>query len=102
MAHSIIKPSIVDFLEFATRSGNIELTMEEIPLAEKSGLPQMSITEAGIGRDLGVIIVAIKREGNMIFNPTGKTIMNAGDILIALGEAGKLKQLEETARGAGL
>lgn len=100
IAHSIIKPSIVDFLEFATRSGNIELQMEEIPLLETSRLPRTSIIDAGIGKDLGVIIVAIKREGNMIFNPTGKTIMNVGDILIALGEATKLKKLEEIAQAS--
>jgi len=99
IAHSIIKPSIVDFLEFATRSGNLELQMEEIPLSQESRLPRTSIIDAEIGKDLGVIIVAIKREGNMIFNPTGKTIMNVGDVLIALGEAVKLKKLEEIAQG---
>lgn len=98
IAHSLIKPSIVDFLEFATRSGNIELQMEEIPVTSKSKLPQTSIIDAGIGKELGVIIVAIKRRGNMMFNPTGQTIMNAGDTLIALGESGKLKKLEEMAK----
>jgi len=102
MAHSIIKPSIVDFLEVATTSGNIELQMEEVPIAKKSRLPRTSIIEAGIGKDLGIIIVAIKREGNMLFNPTGKTVIKTGDILIALGESGKMKKLEELAKGAPL
>ncbi|MGW8273371.1 MAG: potassium channel family protein, partial [Thermodesulfovibrionales bacterium] len=29
IAHSVLKPAVVDFIEFATRTGNIELQMEE-------------------------------------------------------------------------
>lgn len=97
IAHTILKPSVVDFIEFATKSGNIEVQMEEVAVAEGSRLADNTIETAGIGRDLGIIIVAIKKEGGMKFNPTHKTEINAGDTLIALGEAGKLKRLEEAA-----
>ena len=30
IAHTILKPAVVDFIEFATKSGNIDLQMEEI------------------------------------------------------------------------
>lgn len=97
MAHTILKPSVVDFIEFATKSGNIEVQMEEVAVAEGSRLAENTIEKAGIGRDLGIIIVAIKKGGAMKFNPTHKTEIKAGDILIALGEVGKLKRLEEAA-----
>ena len=98
IAHSILKPSIVDFIEFATRSGNIELQMEEVPIHRFSGLSGITIDKAAIGNKLGVIIVAIKRGDDMIFNPTGKTVISPEDTLIALGEAGKLKMLESMAQ----
>ncbi|MDA2921016.1 TrkA C-terminal domain-containing protein [Desulfobacterota bacterium AH_259_B03_O07] len=57
-----------------------------------------TLDESGIGRDLGIIIVAIKsKEGVMQFSPTSKTIIKEGDILIAMGEVSKLGVLEEAA-----
>ncbi len=96
IAHTVLKPAVVDFIELATKSGNIDLQMEEIPIPEGSGLTGQSLDQCGIGRDLGVIIVAIKKpSGDMQFNPTFRTLIEPGDTLIALGEVSKLKALEE-------
>jgi len=95
IAHTVLKPAVVDFIEFATKSGNIDLQMEEIIIKESSGLVGKSLDECGIGRELGIIIVAIKKpDGEMKFNPTFKSAIIAGDTLIALGESSKLKNLE--------
>ena len=96
IAQTVLKPAVVDFIEFATKSGNIDLQMEEIPVPESSGLAGSSLDQCGIGRELGVIIVAIKKaSGEMKFNPTFRTLIDAGDTLIALGEVSKLKILED-------
>ena len=98
IAHTVLKPAVVDFLEFATRSGNIELQMEELEVQEGSELAEKTIHESGIGRNFGVIVVAIKRkEGEMKFNPVHNTKIHAGDTLIAIGEVPKLKELEKMA-----
>jgi len=99
MAHTVLKPTVVDFIEFATKSGNIELQMQEISIQEGSRLIGMTLEECGIGRDLGVIIVAIKQPtGDTKFNPTFRSTVKAGDTLIALGEITKLKMMEDIAR----
>jgi voltage-gated potassium channel len=98
IAHTVLKPAVVDFIEFATKSGNIDLQMEEIRIQESSSLVGKSLDECGIGRELGIIIVAIKKpNGEMRFNPTFRSSIKAGDTLIALGEISKLKNLEEMA-----
>ncbi len=97
MANTVLKPSVVDFIEFATRSGNLELQMEEVPIREGSGLAGLTIDKTGIGKDLNIIVVAVKSAGKMKFNPTSRMSINEGDILIALGEANKLKKLEALA-----
>jgi voltage-gated potassium channel len=98
IAHTLLKPAVVDFIEFATRSGNIDLQMEEISVREGSEISGKTLDECGFGRELGIIIVAIKRSaGEMRFNPTFRTTIKTGDILIALGERMKLKVLEEMA-----
>lgn len=98
MAHSVLKPAVVDFIEFATKSGNIDLQIEEITIQEGSDLVGNSLDYCGIGRDLGIIVVAIKeKSGEMKFNPTFRTIIEAGDTLIAVGETSKLEILENMA-----
>jgi voltage-gated potassium channel len=98
IAHTVLKPAVVDFIEFATKSGNIDLQIEEITVQEGSRLVGLSLDECGIGRDMGIIIVAIKhKSGEMKFNPTFRSIINLGDTLIAVGETPKLKILEEMA-----
>ncbi len=98
IAHTVLKPAVVDFIEFATKSGNIDLQMEEITIQENSQLVGLTLDECGIGRELGIIIVAIKQaSGDMKFNPTFRSSIKERDTLIALGEISKLKKLEEMA-----
>lgn len=98
IAHTVLKPAVVDFIEFATKSGNINLQIEEIAIREDTNLVGQSLDQCGIGRELGIIVVAIKQQsGEMKFNPIFQTIIGAGDTLIAVGETSKLKILEEMA-----
>ena len=99
MAHTVLKPTVVDFIEFTTQRGNLELQMQEVTIQEGSRLIGMSLEACGIGDDLGVIIVAIKQaSGETRFNPTHQSVIGAGDILIVLGETSKLRRFEETAK----
>jgi voltage-gated potassium channel len=102
IAHTVLKPAVVDFIEFATKSGNIDLQIEEITIQEGSRLSGLTLDECGIGRELGIIILAIKHlRGDMKFNPTFRSAITAGDTLIAVGETSKLKILEDMAMGKG-
>jgi len=95
IAHTVLKPAVVDFIELATKSGNIDLQLEEIAIPELSDYSGLSLDQCGFGKELGVIIVAIKKpNGDMKFNPTYLTLIEPGDTLIALGEVSKLKVLE--------
>ena len=99
IAHTVLRPAVVDFIEFATKTGNIELQMEEVTIPEGSNMVGQSLDQCGIGRELGVIVVGIKRvSGEMKFNPTSRSTIKAGDTLIALGEISKLKILEDMSR----
>ncbi|RME69124.1 MAG: potassium channel protein, partial [Nitrospirae bacterium] len=66
--------------------------------SENSSLIDKTIHQAGIGRELGVIVVAIKRaSGEMKFNPTHSTVIRPGDTLIVIGEVQNIKKLESIA-----
>jgi voltage-gated potassium channel len=96
IAHTMLKPAVVDFIEFATKKGNIELQMEEIKVKEDSHIMGLSLDECEMRKELGIIIVAIKRaSGEMEFNPTSASIIKQGDTLIAMGEVNQLKKFEQ-------
>ncbi len=100
IAHTVLRPTVVDFLEFATRSEHIEIQIEEIEVSPSSSLVGKTIAQSGIGRDIGVIIVGIKRaDGRMKFNPTSQTMIKEGDTLIVIGQIDKLSLLEKLAKG---
>ena len=99
LAHTVLKPTVVDFIEFTTKSGNIGLQMQEVTVQDGSILIGRSLEACTVGDDWGVIIVAIKQTtGETRFNPTHQSVIKAGDILIVLGEISKLKRFEEMAK----
>jgi voltage-gated potassium channel len=96
IAHTVLKPAVVDFIEFATRGGNLELQIEETDVKENSHFIDRSLDECGIRKDLGIIIVAIKRtSGEMEFNPTSASVIKRGDTLIAMGEKKNLREFTD-------
>ncbi|MDH7500588.1 MAG: potassium channel protein [candidate division NC10 bacterium] len=98
MAHALLKPTVVDFMEIATHSESLELEMEEIQIDPASSLAHLALKDSGIRQEHGVIIVAIKKgSGQMIFNPAPDLQMEPGDRLVALGKPEQMKRLEERA-----
>jgi len=95
MAQAILRPSVVDFIDIVVgRNDSLELQMEEIPVVAESTLVGKTLSQSGIRKDLGLIIVGIKHNKEMMFNPDANTIIEAGDILIALGEYPDIQKLE--------
>jgi voltage-gated potassium channel len=96
IAHTLLKPTVVDFIEFTTSpSGDVSLDMEEILVGAGSALEGKTLSESGIGRELEMIVVAIKKkDGDMKVNPTHKSKIHAGDTLVVIGAPAKMKVLE--------
>jgi voltage-gated potassium channel len=100
VAQAVLRPTVVDFIELATRTEHLELQIEEMQVAAGSRLAGATLRDSQLRQELGIIIVAIKRAvGPMHFNPTPDTVMNVGDILITLGNRQQLDRLERLAKG---
>ncbi len=94
MAQSILRPTVVTFMELAMHQG-VEWSMEEIAVGTRSPLIGVPLKDTGIRKELNLILVAIKRaDGEMLFNPTPETALMAGDTLIAVGMRQNLEALE--------
>jgi voltage-gated potassium channel len=97
MVQTALRPAVVDFVQLATSSGHLDLSMEQVRVRDQSGLVGRSIVDAGIRQRFGVIVVAIKRtDGTMEFNPAPESVVRAGDELVVLGRPDSVKALEET------
>jgi voltage-gated potassium channel len=98
IAQTALRPAVVDFVALATGTDNLELAMEEIPIAPGSSLADRSLVDANVGQRFGVIVVGIQRADLRIeFNPRSDSPIRAGDKLVVLGRAESLKQLESEA-----
>jgi voltage-gated potassium channel len=99
IAQTALRPAVVDFVEIATSSDNVELSIEEIHIDKDSKLAGRPLSEV-IKRDqMNVVVVGIQHpRGRMEFNPVANTTLHGGDHLIVLGSAQTLKQLEEAAK----
>jgi len=98
MAHTILRPTVVTFMELAMHEG-VEWSMEEIAVGTTSPLLGLPLRDTGIRQQFNLIIVAIKRaDGEMLFNPTPETALHPGDTLIVLGLRKNLEALEEMVR----
>lgn len=85
MAHAILRPNVIDFIETAMGAGNA-IIMEEIRVSEKNPFVDRTLQESGIRQQFGVIIVAIRKpDGRMMFNPSSQTKIEKGDVLITMG-----------------
>jgi voltage-gated potassium channel len=98
MAQTALRPAVVDFVQLATSSGNLELAMEQIKIAPGSELSERSLVDANLRQRFSVIVVGIQRSGaQMEFNPSATAVMRTGDELVVLGRPASLKDLERAA-----
>jgi voltage-gated potassium channel len=98
LAQTALRPAVVDFVQLATSSENLDLNLEQVRIMEGSPLAGRSLVEAGIRQRYGVIVVGIRRaDGTMEFNPAPESLMRAGDDLVVLGRATSLRELEGAA-----
>ncbi|OLC79235.1 MAG: hypothetical protein AUH72_14800 [Acidobacteria bacterium 13_1_40CM_4_65_8] len=100
IAQTALRPAVVDFVELATSTDNLDLAMEQVTVAPRSTLANRSILDANLRQRFGVIVVGIQRQDRrMEFNPEPDTAILAGDKLVVLGHPDSLKKLETEAAG---
>ena len=98
LAQTALRPAVVDFVQFATSSDNLELSMEQVKIEPGATLAGKSLVEANLRQRFGVVVVGIQRSnGRMEFNPAPEAIMQPGDQLVVLGRSESLKELEGAA-----
>jgi voltage-gated potassium channel len=99
IAQAFLRPHVLDFLDTTTVGLGMNLEIAQIAIVDGARFVGQSIAESKIRHDMGIIVLAIKRGGQMMVGPSRDDIMQAGDFLIAMGDASGLRRLEEAAAG---
>jgi voltage-gated potassium channel len=95
MAQAVAQPNVMDFLELTLGRGRHSLRLDEITIGQDAAFVGKSLIDSGLRQDYGLIVVAVRRRsGKMDFNPSGSTLLESGDVLIALGEIEDLERLK--------
>jgi voltage-gated potassium channel len=98
LAQTALRPAVVDFVQLATGSDNLDLNMEQVQIGTDTALAGRTIVQANLRQRFGVVVVGIQRaNGAMEFNPPPETAMQVGDYLVVLGQAKNLRELEAAA-----
>lgn len=95
MVSELVRPAVVTFLDVMLRDKDKAIRVEEIRVREGSAAAGRILGETGILDTPGASLVALVREGApYLFNPPSSTPLQTGDLLIMLGEAKAVHDLD--------
>lgn len=93
IANMLTTPHALEFLDFAM-GGSDNIRLGEFIVRDTSKMVGHSLVDAGIRRDVGVIIIGIRRaSGSMEFNPAADEVLHEGDILIGIGSTEQIERM---------
>jgi voltage-gated potassium channel len=96
MALTTLRPNLVDFMKVITFDKETGLTIEEIQIKPGSPMIDSTLRECAIRKEFGIMVAGIKKVGKDVFlNPSPDTKIDAGDILIVIGDKEGLEKLEK-------
>lgn len=96
LAQSILRPHVFEFLDVTAASAmGMNVGIEQIEIKPGSSLAGKSLRDLQVRRELGVIVLAIRRaSGAMDFNPPAEAVIQTKDHLIVMGAADAVRKLE--------
>ena len=94
LAHLLLSPRVVDFLETALTTGDKTLNIDDVVVGE-SGAVGKTIETLQIGSRSGATVLAVVRDGVPTASPRRDFTLRAGDHLLVLGTAEQLKAVEQ-------
>jgi voltage-gated potassium channel len=96
LAQALLRPHVAKFLDFATQDMGLDVEIEQVQVKPGTEFASKTLREMQLRRDLGVIVLAIRKPGGeMLFNPPADLEIAPGAFLIAMGQSPQLRKLED-------
>jgi len=98
MAALAVQPAVADFLDVVMHDGSLEFRLGEVLLQEGSALVGRTLRDTQLRDHTGALILAVRGDsGQFLTNPSPDVVLEAGELLIAIGTEGQLKALTDAA-----
>jgi trk system potassium uptake protein TrkA len=88
VAHNLISPNILDYIELAPDYSIVEITVP-------SRFVGRSLEQIDLRRKYGCSVLAIKRGKNINISPLATDILQTGDVLVVVGKNEDINELDE-------
>lgn len=99
MAQALLRPAVYEVTDLLSRSGEIELSLEDIVLREGSHLAGRALKDTNLRQDFNIIIIGVKKPGGeLVFNPGPGHVLEVGDELVILGSRDQLDRFAADCR----
>ncbi|MCB9522012.1 MAG: potassium channel protein [Myxococcales bacterium] len=94
MAHELLRPSVVGFIDLIVRDNQRSLSVEECPLPPGTALAGKTLAQSGIRKVSNVLVLSVlSHDGRYTFNPPPSYVLEPGMTLIVLGEQPSIRRL---------
>jgi voltage-gated potassium channel len=101
MAELALKPDILDFvsafMSIAKYEYDDDLEIRKILVDENSEIAGKTLSETKIRQNIGATIIGLKKNGELITNPSANEVIAPNDIIYAFGTGEQLDKLEKLA-----
>ena len=94
LAHLLLKPAVVDFLEVSLGTTGQKLQLEQIVLSPASSANGRTLAELDMRRRWGVGVAAVRRGESLFTSPEPDLSLAAGDTLVVIGTRAQIETFE--------
>jgi voltage-gated potassium channel len=97
MAQVVLRPNVDDFMERVLHAHALSLQIDEVEIHRHAPLAGQSLAESNFRQQFEAVVIGIidADSGDMTFNPSPSARLEAGDILIVLGDSEVIQTLRE-------
>ncbi len=100
MAAFVLRPHVAEFVDVVMHEGNLEFRLEEVPIRNGSPIAGKTLREAHLRDETGALVLALRdAEGSFHTNPAPDVVMQAGEVIIAIGTQAELDDLTKFVAG---
>ena len=98
MALLVTNPGVSPRMDSLYRTTGMNLEMDEVFVDVQSSAAGKTLSDLKIPQKVGLIIIAVQKGDEMIFNPVGSTVIEKGMRLVALGKKAQIEELKKVLR----
>ncbi len=97
VASLLVRPSVASFMDLTEKGRHLSRHIDQATVGPGSKVEGLTLGEAGILNETGLLVVAIHKHGqpyeDATFNPDASTRLEAGDDLIVVGDNEQVERL---------